>query len=50
MKEYDFIAIGGGSAGLGAARMVRNAGRTVAVLDQGPVRPEWLQSDPSGKK
>lgn len=37
MKEYDFIAIGGGSAGLGAARMVRKVGRTVAVLDQGPI-------------
>ncbi len=37
MKSYDFIAIGGGAAGIGAASLVKRAGRHVAVVDHGAV-------------
>ena len=32
-KEYDFIAIGGGSGGFNAARVARNYTDSVAVID-----------------
>ena len=32
-KEYDFICIGGGSAGFNAARVAAGLGRRVAVID-----------------
>lgn len=35
--RYDFIAIGGGNAGLTAAGRVAAAGRRVALVDRGPV-------------
>ena len=37
MKAYDFIAIGGGAAGIGAASLVKKAGRRVAVVDHGAI-------------
>ncbi len=37
MKKYDFIAIGGGNAGLTATALVRNAGKKVALIDRGPI-------------
>ncbi len=37
MKTYDFIAIGGGGAGISAASLVRKAGRRVAVVDHGAI-------------
>lgn len=33
MKTYDFIAIGGGSAGFNAARVAHSQGRKVAIVD-----------------
>lgn len=33
MKTYDFIAIGGGSAGFNAARVARSLGQSVAIVD-----------------
>lgn len=37
MEHYDFIALGGGSAGVTAARKVRAAGRRVALIDPTPI-------------
>ena len=37
MQVYDFIAIGGGGAGISAAGLVKSAGRRVAVIDHGAV-------------
>ncbi|HKW76489.1 MAG TPA: FAD-dependent oxidoreductase, partial [Terriglobales bacterium] len=37
MRVYDFIAIGGGGAGISAAGLVKRAGRRVAVVDHGAV-------------
>jgi glutathione reductase (NADPH) len=37
MKSYDFIAIGGGGAGISAASLVKRTGRRVAVVDHGAV-------------
>jgi pyruvate/2-oxoglutarate dehydrogenase complex dihydrolipoamide dehydrogenase (E3) component len=37
MRRYDFIAIGGGSAGLTAAFRVARAGQRTALVDHGPV-------------
>ncbi len=37
MQAYDFIAIGGGGAGISAAGLVKRAGRRVAVVDHGAV-------------
>lgn len=37
LKKYDFVAIGGGNAGLTAASRVAAAGRTVALVDRGPI-------------
>src|SRR5439155_23827420 len=36
-RRYDFVAIGGGNAGLTAAAAVAAAGRRVALVDRGPV-------------
>ena len=33
MRSYDFIVIGGGSAGFNAARVAAGLGRRVAVVD-----------------
>jgi glutathione reductase (NADPH) len=37
MKRYDFVAIGGGEAGLAAVSKVANAGRRAALVDCAPV-------------
>ncbi|MFP5264319.1 MAG: dihydrolipoyl dehydrogenase family protein [Blastocatellia bacterium] len=37
MRTYDFIAIGGGNAGLTAASQVASAGRRTALIDRGPI-------------
>lgn len=37
MLDYDFIAIGGGNAGLAAAHRIARTGRRVALVDKGPV-------------
>ena len=37
MDDYDFIAIGGGNAGLSAAYRIARAGKRVALVDRGPV-------------
>lgn len=37
MKRYDFVAIGGGNAGLTAASKVAAAGLRTALIDRGPV-------------
>jgi glutathione reductase (NADPH) len=37
MKGYDFVAIGGGEAGLAAVAKVASAGRRTALVDCGPV-------------
>jgi pyruvate/2-oxoglutarate dehydrogenase complex dihydrolipoamide dehydrogenase (E3) component len=37
MRRCDFIAIGGGSAGLTAASRVARAGQRTALVDHGPV-------------
>ncbi len=37
VSRYDFIAIGGGNAGLAAAHRIARAGRRVALVDKGPV-------------
>ena len=37
MRSYDFIAIGGGNAGLTAASMVAAAGHRTALIDRGPI-------------
>lgn len=37
MRRYDFIAIGGGNAGLTAASQVAHAGRRTALVDRGPI-------------
>jgi glutathione reductase (NADPH) len=36
-RRYDFVAIGGGNAGLTAAARVAGAGRRVALVDRGPI-------------
>jgi glutathione reductase (NADPH) len=36
-RRYDFVAIGGGNAGLTAASRLAAAGRRVALVDRGPV-------------
>ena len=33
MKAYDFVAIGGGSAGFNAARLAASLGKKVAIID-----------------
>ena len=35
-KEYDFIVIGGGSGGFGAARRAAQYGKKVAVVEMTP--------------
>lgn len=35
-KNYDFIAVGGGSAGFNAARTAADLGKKVAIVDAGP--------------
>ena len=37
MKRYDFVAIGGGNAGLTAASKVAGAGHKTALIDKGAV-------------
>jgi glutathione reductase (NADPH) len=37
MNTYDFVAIGGGNAGLTAASRIAEAGHRVALIDRGPV-------------
>lgn len=37
MRHYDFIALGGGNAGLTAASRVARAGQRTALVDHGPV-------------
>lgn len=37
MEHYDFIAIGGGNAGLAAAHAVKAAGKQVALVDPTPI-------------
>jgi glutathione reductase (NADPH) len=37
MRSYDFIAIGGGNAGLTAASLVAAAGHRTALIDRGPI-------------
>jgi glutathione reductase (NADPH) len=37
MKSYDFVAIGGGNAGLTAASRVAAAGHRTALIDRGPI-------------
>ncbi len=36
-RSYDFVVIGGGSAGFNAARVARGLGKTVAIVDGGKV-------------
>ncbi len=36
-RRFDFVALGGGNAGLTAASRVAAAGRTVALVDRGPI-------------
>jgi len=36
-KTHDVVVIGGGSAGYAAARIARDAGADVAIVDQGPL-------------
>lgn len=36
LKKYDFIAVGGGSAGFNAARTAADLGKKVAIVDSGP--------------
>ena len=33
IKKFDFIAIGGGSAGFNAARVAADSGKSVAIID-----------------
>ena len=35
-RHFDFVVIGGGSAGYAAARTAASAGKTVAIVDSGP--------------
>jgi glutathione reductase (NADPH) len=37
MKDYDFVAIGGGNAGLTAVTRVAGAGHKTALIDRGPI-------------
>ena len=37
MRDYDFVAIGGGNAGLTAASRVAGAGHRAALVDRGPI-------------
>jgi glutathione reductase (NADPH) len=37
MRQFDFLALGGGNAGLTAAGMLAAAGRRTALIDRGPV-------------
>jgi glutathione reductase (NADPH) len=37
VEHYDFIALGGGNAGLGASKGVRAAGKKVALIDPMPI-------------
>jgi glutathione reductase (NADPH) len=37
MEHYDFIALGGGNAGLTASKQVKAAGRRVALIDPTPI-------------
>ncbi|HEX8184778.1 MAG TPA: NAD(P)/FAD-dependent oxidoreductase [Blastocatellia bacterium] len=37
MKSYDFVAIGGGNAGLTAASTIAAAGHRTALIDRGPI-------------
>ena len=37
MRDYDFVAIGGGNAGLTAASRVAGAGHRTALVDRGPI-------------
>ena len=37
MRDYDFVAIGGGNAGLTAAARIAGAGHRTALIDRGPI-------------
>jgi glutathione reductase (NADPH) len=37
MEHFDFIALGGGNAGLAASKQIRTAGRKVALIDPTPI-------------
>ncbi len=37
MRDYDFVAIGGGNAGLTAASRIAGAGHRTALVDSGPI-------------
>lgn len=37
MRDYDFVAIGGGNAGLTAASRIAGAGHRTALVDRGPI-------------
>ena len=37
MRDYDFVAIGGGNAGLTAASHIAGAGHRTALVDRGPI-------------
>ena len=37
MREYDFVAIGGGNAGLTAVGRIAGAGHRTALIDRGPI-------------
>jgi len=40
-RTYDFVAIGGGSAGFNAARVAASLGKRVAVIDGAPHNVYW---------
>ncbi len=37
MEHYDFIALGGGNAGLTASKRIKAAGKKVALVDPTPI-------------
>jgi choline dehydrogenase len=47
--HHDFIVVGGGSAGcLAAARLVRDHGARVLLIERGPAKTHWLMRAPAG--